>query len=209
MGSTTANGSTSAPSSTLTPSSPSSSYPSALPSASDTLSGAYADPASLHPLAGLGKNLDFLQLEEDKLQNVEGAMNVLPSRGWTDDLCVGTGTTYVSGLAVGGVWGLKEGLGRQLGPNPAFKLRLNSVLNAATRRGTLLGNSLGVLAMFYNIANSSLDSIRGKHDVFNSMGAAALSGAVFKSTSGMRPAAMSAGLMASAAGAWSGFKRLV
>ena len=67
-----------------------------LPTASDTF-GSALDPAALHPLAGLGKNLDFLQLDEDKLTDVQGAASVLPSRGWTDDLCVGTGTTYASG----------------------------------------------------------------------------------------------------------------
>lgn len=145
-----------------------------LPSALDTFSSAY-DPAKLHPLAGLGQNLDFLQLDEDKLTDMEGAASVLPSRGWTDDLCVGTGTTYVSGeyllpdsrsfdfpcngaaiypivglqltpgLAIGGAWGFKEGWSRQLGENASGKLRLNSILNGCTRRGTLLGNSLGVL----------------------------------------------------------------
>lgn len=66
------------------------------PTAFDTFSSAY-DPAKLHPLAGLGDKLDFLQLDEDKLTDVQGAASVLPSRGWTDDLCVGTGTTYLSG----------------------------------------------------------------------------------------------------------------
>ncbi len=103
------------------------------------------DAAKLHPLAGLGDNLDFLQLDEDKLTDMEGAASVLPSRGWTDDLCVGTGTTYLSGLTVGGVWGLAEGMRRPLGTKPSFKLRLNAVLNGSTRRGTFLGNSLGVL----------------------------------------------------------------
>lgn len=50
-----------------------------------------------------------------------------------------------TGLAVGGLWGLKEGWSRNLGPTASSKLRLNSILNACTRRGTLLGNSLGVL----------------------------------------------------------------
>jgi len=50
-----------------------------------------------------------------------------------------------TGLAVGGAWGLQEGMARSLGKNASFKLRLNSVLNGSTRRGTLLGNSLGVL----------------------------------------------------------------
>ena len=72
--------------------------PPSLPNALDTFSSAY-DPARLHPLAGLGEKLDFLQLDEDKLTDMQGAASVLPSRGWTDDLCVGTGTTYVSGMA--------------------------------------------------------------------------------------------------------------
>jgi import inner membrane translocase subunit TIM23 len=66
------------------------------PTALDTFTSAF-DPAKLHPLAGLGDKLDFLQLDDDKLTEVQGAASVLPSRGWTDDLCVGTGTTYLSG----------------------------------------------------------------------------------------------------------------
>lgn len=49
------------------------------------------------------------------------------------------------GLAIGGTWGLKEGMSRPLGNNPSFKLRLNSILNGCTRRGSFMGNSLGVL----------------------------------------------------------------
>ena len=72
-------------------------FSSPAPTALDTFSTAF-DPARLHPLAGLGTDkLDFLQLDEDKLTDVQGAASVLPSRGWTDDLCVGTGTTYLSG----------------------------------------------------------------------------------------------------------------
>ncbi|WWC67599.1 uncharacterized protein I206_101509 [Kwoniella pini CBS 10737] len=178
------------------------------PTALDTFGTAF-DPARLHPLAGLGENLDFLALDEDKLNEIEGSASVLPSRGWTDDLCVGTGTTYLSGLVIGGMWGAKEGLSRPLGNNPSMKLRINSILNGCTRRGSFTGNSLGVLAIFYNIANSSLDSVRGRHDTYNVLGAAALSGAIFKSTAGVRPALVGASIMTAAAGAWSAFKNTV
>ncbi|WWD21989.1 hypothetical protein CI109_106477 [Kwoniella shandongensis] len=178
------------------------------PTALDTFGTAF-DPARLHPLAGLGDKIDFLQLDEEKLNDIQGAASVLPSRGWTDDLCVGTGTTYLSGLVLGGTWGLKEGATRPLGNNPSFKLRLNSILNGCTRRGSFMGNSLGVLAIFYNLANSSFDAIRGKHDAANAMAAAALSGAIYKSTAGVRPALVGAGLMTAAAGSWSAFKNFV
>lgn len=55
------------------------------------------DPAKLHPLAQLSDQLDFLNLEEDKTNELPGATTAVPSRGWGDDLCYGTGTTYLSG----------------------------------------------------------------------------------------------------------------
>lgn len=77
-------------------SAPAAAPPTPAPTALDAFGTAF-DPAKLHPLAGLSENLDFLQLDEEKLNDLEGAASVLPSRGWTDDLCVGTGTTYLSG----------------------------------------------------------------------------------------------------------------
>ncbi|WVQ83969.1 hypothetical protein IAT38_006114 [Cryptococcus sp. DSM 104549] len=175
------------------------------PTALDAFGSAF-DPAKLHPLAGISENLDFLQLDDEKLNDIQGSASVLPSRGWTDDLCVGTGTTYLSGLVAGGAWGLKEGYSRPLGNNTSLKLRLNSILNGCTRRGSFMGNSLGVLAIFYNLANSTLDAVRGKHDAANAVTAAAMSGAIYKSTAGLRPAMVGAGLMTAVAGGWSAFK---
>lgn len=69
------------------------------PTASSILGGAQLDPASLHPLAGLvdNKDLDYLLLEDDKLSAVAGGKTVLPNRGWGDELCYGTGSTYLAG----------------------------------------------------------------------------------------------------------------
>ena len=57
------------------------------------------DPSALHPLAGLvgDKDLDYLSLEDDKISSVDGGKSVLPSRGWGDELCYGTGSTYLAG----------------------------------------------------------------------------------------------------------------
>lgn len=64
--------------------------------ASDLLVGGF-DPARLHPMAGLKDQLEYLQLDDDKLTDLPGGSSALPSRGWSDDLCYGTGTTYLSG----------------------------------------------------------------------------------------------------------------
>lgn len=160
------------------------------------------DPSSLHPLAGLNQDtLDYLSLDDSTLSDLPGNRSALPSRGWSDDLCYGTGVTYLAGLTIGGAWGLAEGLNRSPAGSPP-KLRLNSCLNAVTRRGPFLGNSAGVLAMVYNGINSFIGHYRGQHDATNSVVAGALSGMLFKSTRGLRPMMISGGLVASTAGAW-------
>lgn len=161
----------------------------------------FADPSSLHPLAGLNKEtLDYITLEDSAVNDLPGAQSVLPSRGFTDDLCYGTGVTYLTALSLGGAWGLQEGLRRSAGQPP--KLRLNSVLNAVTRRGPFLGNSAGVVAIIYNCFNSGIGHLRGKHDAANTIAAGALSGMLFRSTKGLRSMAISGGIVASVAGVW-------
>lgn len=160
------------------------------------------DPSQLHPLAGLNEDtLDYLQLEDSVLSDLPGSQSALPSRGWSDDLCYGTGISYLGALTVGGAWGLAEGLQKNPATMPG-RLRLNGVLNAVTRRGPFLGNSAGVVAMVYNGINSTIGYYRGKHDMTNSVVAGALSGAIFKSTRGVRPMAISSGIVASVAGSW-------
>jgi import inner membrane translocase subunit TIM23 len=162
---------------------------------------AIPDPSQLHPLAGLDQQtLDYISLEDSALSDLPGSQSALPSRGWSDDLCYGTGVSYLSALTLGGAWGLQEGLRRSAGQPP--KLRLNSVLNAVTRRGPFLGNSAGVIAMVYNGINSFIGHLRGKHDSANSIVAGALSGMIFKSTRGLKPMLISGGIVASVAGAW-------
>ncbi|KAI9887127.1 MAG: Mitochondrial import inner membrane translocase subunit tim23 [Watsoniomyces obsoletus] len=160
------------------------------------------DASGLSPLAGLDQQtLDYLILDESTLSDLPGSQSILPSRGWSDDLCYGTGLTYLTALGIGGVWGMAEGLNKMPTSAPP-KLRLNAVLNSVTRRGPFLGNSAGVLALTYNGINSIIGSWRGKHDAANSIVAGALSGAMFKSTRGLRPMIISSGLVATAAGAW-------
>jgi len=162
----------------------------------------------LHPLAGLDKGIEYMDLEDDKLSEMEGAQGLLASRSWSDDLCYGTGSVYLIGLGLGGAYGLQEGL-NNLPPNSTSRLKLNTVLNHITKRGPYLGNSAGVLAMTYNLVDSSIDYFRGKHDDYNSLAAGALTGALFKSSAGARPMAISTCLMTAAAGAWCGLKHLL
>ncbi|XP_014553066.1 hypothetical protein COCVIDRAFT_29661 [Bipolaris victoriae FI3] len=160
------------------------------------------DPTQLHPLAGLNQQtLEYLSLEDQLPSDLPGSQSALPSRGWSDDLCYGTGVSYLTALTIGGAWGLAEGLQKNP-PSMPPRLRLNGVLNAITRRGPFLGNSAGVIAMVYNGINSTIGYYRGKHEMSNSIVAGALSGAIFKSTRGTRQMAISSGICATVAGSW-------
>lgn len=172
------------------------------PDQSSNLDFSSLDTSRLHPLSGLNETLEYLVLEDEALNNLPGSETALPSRGWSDDLCYGTGTTYLTCLALGGSYGVVEGL-RRSGPSDSFKLRLNTVLNAVTRRGPFLGNSGAVVAIIYNGINSTIGALRGRHDVFNSVGSGVLAGVLFKSTRGPRSAAVSGGIAGSAALLWS------
>ncbi|RMZ82215.1 hypothetical protein DV738_g1751, partial [Chaetothyriales sp. CBS 135597] len=164
--------------------------------------GALPDAAALHPLAGLNQQtLDYLSLDESALSDLPGSQSILPSRGWSDDLCYGTGITYITALGIGGAWGFIEGLNRVPASAPP-KLRINGILNSMTRRGPFLANSAGVVAMVYNGINSSIGYYRGKHDVANSVVSGALAGMIFRSTRGPKQMAISSGIVASVAFAW-------
>jgi len=65
--------------------------------AADLLLGGAYDPAKLHPMSGLSDNLDYLLLDDDKVNDLPGSGTAIPSRGWSDDLCYGTGTMYLTG----------------------------------------------------------------------------------------------------------------
>jgi import inner membrane translocase subunit TIM23 len=169
---------------------------------SSFLTPATSDPSALHPLAGLGGDLTYLDIDDAALSSLPGARTALPSRGWSDDLCYGTGTTYLIALTMGGAWGLAEGFNKTPANAPP-RLKLNGVLNAITRRGPFMGNSAGVLAMLYNGINSTVGYYRGKHDTANSIISGMIAGAIFKSTRGVKPMAVSAGIVSAAAAAWS------
>lgn len=166
------------------------------------------DSSRLHPLAGLDKGIEYLDLEEEQLTTMEGAQGLIPSKSWTDDLCYGTGAVYLLGLGVGGAYGFQEGV-KNLPQGATPRLQLNTILNHITKRGPYLGNSAGVLALTYNLIDSSIDGLRGKHDDYNSIAAGALAGAIFRSSAGLRPMGYSTVIMAGAAGAWCGIKRLL
>jgi import inner membrane translocase subunit TIM23 len=123
------------------------------------------------------------------------------SRSLSAKMFDSVGTAYISGLSIGGVWGLVEGV-RSL-DGKTGRLRVNSIVNGCTRRGPFLGNSLGVLALMYSSLEHALCKATNKEDhVTVKMSAATLTGVLFKSTAGIRSMAIAAALGAGLSGAY-------
>lgn len=110
---------------------------------------------------------------------------------WNTKLCYGTGSMFLMGLGAGGLWGLLEGLTKPEGSR-SYRLRLNFILNSMTTRGPFLGNSLGVLALIYNLSSGAISQIRHKDDVYASLASGSLAGALLRSSSGLKSSAAGA-----------------
>ncbi len=58
-----------------------------------------------------------------------------------------TGALFLLGFSGGGMYGSIEGFRNAV--NPSLRIRINSVINGMSRRGSRLGNSLGIIGILY------------------------------------------------------------
>lgn len=105
----------------------------------------------------------------------------------TEQLTYLTGGSYLLGSLAGASIGMAQAIPESAG-KPA-RLRVNAILNAVAKRGTNLGNACGVLALAFSLSESALYNYTQDETIVNYAAAGAISGALFKSTRGIRPAA--------------------
>jgi|TARA_B110000090_G_C13269933_1_gene403735 import inner membrane translocase subunit TIM23 len=65
------------------------------------------------------------------------------------------GFFWLAGFGSGGAYGFVEGWKKAA--SPAFKIRMNSVLNSVSSRGTRIGNMLGVVAGFHTMFSGGIE----------------------------------------------------
>jgi mitochondrial import inner membrane translocase subunit TIM23 len=133
------------------------------------------DPSQLNPL-----------LQNDGLEFIFPEGPGLKSPSFGQRVCYGTGSSYASGIALGGVWGLWEGL-KLAKADPTPRRKVNTVLNTVTRRGPFLGNTLGVVAFTFTFINGAWIYFTEDNSAAATIGSAAVTGLLFKSTAGLRP----------------------
>ena len=78
-------------------------------------------------------------------------------RGLVTIMFANTGLSYLLGIGLGGLYGLNEGLKHT--PSHRFRIKLNSVLNHCSRHGSRLGNTFGVLSVFYSLYEGAADAL--------------------------------------------------
>lgn len=67
-----------------------------------------------------------------------------------------TGVLWLGGFGLGGAYGFVEGWRNAVNPN--YQIRFNSVMNALSRRGSMLGNRLGTVGFLHTSIVGILDA---------------------------------------------------
>jgi len=125
-------------------------------------------------------------------------------RGIVVTMFANTGMSYLLGIGVGGLIGLREGLVHT--PSSRFRVKLNSILNHCGRHGSMWGNTTGVVAIMYSLFEGAadhyeLDSYTGPLQPASPAFAAFMTGATFYSSAGPRVAALAGSIGLGAVGA--------
>ena len=122
-------------------------------------------------------------------------MDTSRSRPFTLRLTYITGAGYLTGLTIGGSWGVFEGFNSiLLMQESSRKVKFTALLNSITRRGPFLGNNLGILSMYFAFSEQVFRKFRNKEDKLNKMLAAVSAGCLWRSTKSFR-AIIFAGIM--------------
>ncbi|KAL4612960.1 mitochondrial import inner membrane translocase subunit Tim23 isoform X1 [Arapaima gigas] len=116
-----------------------------------------------------------------------GPVSAVNIRGRFELAFVTIGGCCLAGAGFGTVNGLRMGL--QATQNLAWSKPWNvQVLNMVTRQGTSWTNTLGCVALLYSMCGVAMEKARGTEDDINTVAAATLAGALFKSRGGVQGA---------------------
>lgn len=117
-------------------------------------------------------------------------------RSWSENLTYYTGAGYLVGAIVGGARGSANALSAPVAVAgvDSSRLRVNALLNTGGRMGRSAGNSLGVLGLLFASFESFIGYMADGQvpDEACTLGAGALTGAMYRSVRGPKQAAAAA-----------------
>jgi import inner membrane translocase subunit TIM23 len=110
-----------------------------------------------------------------------------------------TGLMWLGGFGGGGVFGMLEGW--KGAANPSMKIRMNSVMNSVSKRGSKTANALAMIAFVHTLASwgvdkLDLDTYTGDTTWTTPIISGFITGSFYKSTASPR-AALLAGVIGS------------
>lgn len=135
-------------------------------------------------------------------------------RSWSENLTYYTGTGYLAGAILGGGVGAYQALSTPITlatatGMPSQRLRVNQLLNTSGKLGRSAGNALGVVGLMFSSSESFLRHMNDGRlpEDAATVGAGALTGALYRSVRGPRQAAAAAAVGALAAALLLGARR--
>jgi len=111
-------------------------------------------------------------------------------RGGLEKSFTAIGSSVVLGAAAGGAYGLYDGIRQTATADMKGRLRRTQITNYTLKSGATASNSLGSIAVIYSSLYCLLSFAHEEDDEAKSMVTGAVTGALFKSTAGLRKCAM-------------------
>jgi len=144
----------------------------------------------VHSTPGTNSLSPYLNFDP-KVLNPGGSQFIVPegqkeTRGRLELMFFTIGGSVLAGTFIGSATGLYRGIRetRELtGP-----VRTSSIINYVTRQGTTTASAMGSIALIYSLIGTGISYARGADDELNTVASGGLTGLLYRSTAGWKPA---------------------
>merc|ERR1719481_1217354 len=153
----------------------------------------------------MGNLSPYLNIDPSYLQSEapEFIFNQEQKRGLMEKSFTAIGSSVLVGGAVGGAYGLYDGVRQTAMSEMKGRLRRTQILNHTLKSGGTVSNALGSLAVIYSTIYVLISQIREEDDELKSCLSGAATGALYKSSAGVRKCATSGAFGLGLAAVWS------
>lgn len=154
---------------------------------------------------GLSKLSPYLNVDPTYLQteSPEYIFNQDQKRGRMENSFTAIGSSVICGAGFGGAYGLYDGVRQSALSGMSGKLRRTQILNHTLKSGARMSNALGSLAVIYSSFYCLISLAYENDDELKSCLSGAVTGALYKSTAGIKKTAAGAAIGLGIAATWS------
>jgi len=152
----------------------------------------------------------YLNIDTSYLQSSpEYIFDQETKRGKLEKSFSAIGTACCIGSGIGASYGLYDGVRQTALADLSGKLRRTQILNYTMKGSGSFGNALGSVAVLYSLTHCLISAVGYEEDdELKSLASGAVSGAIFKSTSGLKKCARGSAIGLGLAAIWAfGFKK--